>query len=67
MTDEKTKAPKTKLAEAISRESIKKGLFLEPGGRRRNCLRISPPLVITPEQISGAAEILDEVVASAFR
>ncbi|MEM3071995.1 MAG: aminotransferase class III-fold pyridoxal phosphate-dependent enzyme, partial [Candidatus Bathyarchaeia archaeon] len=56
----KTKKPDRELPAKISKESIKRGLFVEVGGRYRNCLRITPPLVITMDQIHESLEILEE-------
>jgi len=58
--DLKTKKPDRELPAKISKESIKRGLFVEVGGRYRNCLRITPPLVITMDQIHESLGILDE-------
>jgi len=66
VTDEKSKTPDAKLAQSISRESIKRGVFVEAGGRYGNSLRITPPLVITLEQIQRTIEILDEATETAL-
>jgi len=66
VTDEKSKTPDIELARAISRECIKRGVFVEPGGRYGNCLRITPPLVIAPEQVDKTVEIIDQAARSAM-
>ena len=58
--DINSKKPDTKLSDKISREAIKRGLFVEVGGRYKNCLRITPPLVITMDQINKSLDILEE-------
>ncbi|KUO43237.1 MAG: hypothetical protein APU95_01785 [Hadesarchaea archaeon YNP_N21] len=64
--DLEKKKPETDLPAKICNESVKRGLFVEVGGRFRNCLRITPPLVLSKEQVDKATEILDEV-AKAIR
>jgi len=44
VTDDESRTPNTELAEQISRESIKRGVFVEPGGRHRNVSESLRPL-----------------------
>lgn len=65
VTDNNSKTPNSELAKSISRESIKRGVFVEAAGRHKNCLRITPPLVITQDQVTRAVEVIDDAARSA--
>jgi len=44
-------APDARLAKELSNEALKEGLLLSATGAHGNNLRITPPLVITPDQV----------------
>jgi acetylornithine/N-succinyldiaminopimelate aminotransferase len=47
------------VASAFSREALRKGLLINAAGN--NTLRFIPPLIISPEQLESAAEIIREL------
>jgi len=61
----KTKTPATEATEHIVDQALKKGVYYASGGRYGNVLKISPPLVITKEQIDFSLEVLDEALREA--
>jgi 4-aminobutyrate aminotransferase len=65
VSDRETKAPATKVTERIVNEALKRGVYFASGGRYGNVLKISPPLVITKEQIDFALEVLDKALKMA--
>lgn len=60
--DRKSKTPAARATEHIVDYALKKGVYYASGGRYGNVLKISPPLVITKEQIDFALEVLDEAL-----
>ena len=66
--DKETKEPAPKETGEIIGRALKKGVFLQrPGGKFGNVLKISPPLVITEEQLDFGIQILDEVIGEVER
>ena len=63
--DLNSKKPDTELPLRIAHESIRRGLFVEAGGRYGNCLRITPPLVITMNEISRSMDVLRDAAKAA--
>lgn len=63
--DRETKTPAAKATEHIVDQALKKGVYYASGGRYGNVLKISPPLVVTKEQIDFALEVLDEALKEA--
>ena len=61
----KSKTPAAKATEHIVDHALRKGVYYASGGRYGNVLKISPPLVITKEQIDFALEVLDEALKEA--
>jgi 4-aminobutyrate aminotransferase-like enzyme len=61
----KTKAPAAKATEHVVDRALKKGVYYASGGRYGNVLKISPPLVITKEQIDFSLEVLDDALKDA--
>jgi 4-aminobutyrate aminotransferase len=60
--DRKTKAPAAKATEHIVDQALQKGVYYASGGRYGNVLKISPPLVITEEQIEFSLTVLDDAL-----
>lgn len=61
--DESTKKPIPEETGKVVREALKRGVYLQrPGGKFANVLKISPPLVISKEQIDFAINVLDESI-----
>ncbi|MCW4012455.1 MAG: aspartate aminotransferase family protein [Candidatus Bathyarchaeota archaeon] len=59
--DRDAKTPAPELAGLICREAFKRGLFiLNMGSYGGRAIRVAPPLIITPEQVDTAVEVLDE-------
>ena len=54
------RTPAPELAKALEREVLKRGALISTTGAFGNVLRITPPLVITPDQVSRALKILEE-------
>lgn len=52
-------------ASLVQRESLKRGLIVELGGRYGSVARFLPPLIITAEQVDDVAEIFARAVAAA--
>jgi len=63
--DRKSKAPAAKATEHIVDQALNKGVYFASGGRYGNVLKISPPLVITEEQIDFSLRVLDECLKEA--
>jgi 4-aminobutyrate aminotransferase len=57
----KTKEPDSRAAHEIVEKAFKRGLLMLPCGE--NVIRISPPLVINPEQVDVAVDIFQDVVS----
>jgi 4-aminobutyrate aminotransferase len=63
--DRETKKPAGELSEDIVRKAFERGvLFLGCG---KNTIRISPPLMVTKEQVDFALEALDEAISLSER
>jgi 4-aminobutyrate aminotransferase len=60
------KTPSPQLAARVLDEARLRGLLIGKGGRYGNCLRIAPPMSVTKEEISQAAEILSEATVAAI-
>jgi 4-aminobutyrate aminotransferase len=58
-------APNVKLRDRVIHESIARGLLLLPCGK--SSIRFIPPLIIRPEEIDEAVEILDAAIGAAQR
>lgn len=58
------RTPAPELAKALEREVLKRGALISTTGAFGNTLRITPPLVITPEQVERALRIISESVAA---
>jgi 4-aminobutyrate aminotransferase len=59
----KTKEPGEEEAAKIIRFALEQGVILNRGGRFENVLKMSPPLVITQDQLDCAADILERSIA----
>lgn len=57
-TEEQPRPAAPRLAAAIQRECLRRGLIVELGGRHSSVVRLLPPLTITDEQ---AAAVLDRL------
>ncbi len=60
--DPTSKEPNMDLTQAITAETLKRGLITIRAGLYSNCVRFLPPLTITDEQIDEGMAILAEVV-----
>jgi 4-aminobutyrate aminotransferase len=61
--DRRTKKPATEEATKVVQRATKKGLILQPpGGRFGNVLKLSPPVVITKEQLDEGIEVLSDTI-----
>ena len=58
------RTPAPELAKELEREVLKRGALISTTGAAGNVLRITPPLVITPEQVERALRIIAESVAT---
>ena len=66
--DKESKKPGVEEIKKIYTRALKKGLILQPpGGQYRNVIKMSPPLVITEEQLECGLNILDETVKEVDR
>ena len=64
--DREAKTPAPELASKICREAFKRGLFiLNMGSYGGRAIRVAPPLIITPEQVDTAVEVLDKSMKAA--
>jgi 4-aminobutyrate aminotransferase/(S)-3-amino-2-methylpropionate transaminase len=64
--DKKSKTPAYKETKAIVKNALERGIIMQPpGGIYQNVLKISPPLVITDEQLDYAIDIIDESIRKA--
>ncbi len=50
----------------VAEEALRRGVLVLPAGDRGEVVQLSPPLVITEDQIDAACRILDEAVAAAL-
>jgi diaminobutyrate-2-oxoglutarate transaminase len=56
-----------RLADAVRREALDRGLIVELGGRHGSVVRLLPPLTITDEQVEAVLDRLAESIAAARR
>ncbi|HMK82712.1 MAG TPA: aspartate aminotransferase family protein, partial [Candidatus Bathyarchaeia archaeon] len=57
------KKPAIEETEKVVQRATKKGLILQPpGGRFGNVLKLSPPVVITKEQLDRGIEVLSDTI-----
>jgi diaminobutyrate-2-oxoglutarate transaminase len=56
-----------RLAAAVQREALQRGLILELGGRHSAVIRLLPPLTITDEQSEAVLDRLADAIAAAER
>lgn len=56
-----------RLAAAVQRECLRRGLIVELGGRHAGVVRLLPPLTITDEQAAAVLDRLADAVAAASR
>ncbi|MDD4892159.1 MAG: aspartate aminotransferase family protein, partial [Phycisphaerae bacterium] len=61
--DRSTKTPDAKLAVAVMKACLHRGLLVLTGGVAGNVISLSPPLVVTEEQAEVAAEIIADAIA----
>ncbi len=62
--DRDSKEPATEETRRVVDSALRRGVILTKGGAYGNVLSISPPLVITEEQLCFALDILDEALAA---
>ena len=76
LTDARTEAFITELMEGLSleekvgqviQEALQRGVITARAGLYGNVIRVLAPLVITPEQIDEACDVLEEALAAVFR
>jgi 4-aminobutyrate aminotransferase / (S)-3-amino-2-methylpropionate transaminase / 5-aminovalerate transaminase len=58
------RTPAPDIAKALQREMLKRGALISTTGAHGNVLRITPPLVITAEQVERALAIVEASVAA---
>jgi len=59
---DRSRTPDPELAKRIEKEAVKDGVLISTTGVNGNTLRITPPLVISPEQVDRSLRILDGVL-----
>lgn len=64
MVKDANRTPAPDLAKALEKEVLKRGALISTTGAFGNTLRITPPLVITPQQVERALLIIEEAVAA---
>ncbi|MEU1017839.1 diaminobutyrate--2-oxoglutarate transaminase family protein [Streptomyces sp. NPDC005898] len=57
--------PAPRLAAAVQRECLRRGLIVELGGRHSSVVRLLPPLTITDEQAAAVLDRLADALATA--
>jgi 4-aminobutyrate aminotransferase-like enzyme len=62
--DKKSKEPANKETVQAVQEAYKRGIIVNPGGTFENVIRISPPLVITKQQLDFGLDVLDEAIGA---
>jgi 4-aminobutyrate aminotransferase len=63
--DRRTKEPAVALRDQIEKEAYRRGLILLGCGR--SAIRYIPPLIVRPEEIDEAVEILDQAIEAALK
>ncbi|MCQ4082964.1 diaminobutyrate--2-oxoglutarate transaminase [Streptomyces sp. RB6PN25] len=56
-----------RIATAVQREALRRGLIVELGGRHGSVVRLLPPLTITDEQAEAVLDRLTDAIAAAER
>ncbi len=56
-----------RIAAAVQREALRRGLIVEVGGRHGAVVRLLPPLIITEEQAEAVLDRLADAIAAAER
>ncbi|MFI2615456.1 diaminobutyrate--2-oxoglutarate transaminase family protein [Streptomyces sp. NPDC018584] len=59
--------PAPRLAAAVQRECLRRGLIVELGGRHSSVVRLLPPLTITDEQAAAVLDRLADALTTAAR
>ena len=65
--DRSTKEPATEEVGQVIHEALQRGVITARAGLYGNVIRVLAPLVITPEQIEEACDVLEEALAAVFR
>jgi 4-aminobutyrate aminotransferase-like enzyme len=60
IVSDRDRTPAPILAKALEAEAVKNGVLISTTGVYGNTLRITPPLVITENQVERALDILDK-------
>jgi diaminobutyrate-2-oxoglutarate transaminase len=60
--DRATKEP-LRVARDISNAALRRGLLVYPGGHYNNVIGLLPPLIVTTDQLTIAANLLAETLA----
>ena len=63
--DRKSKTPDMDLTLSILKDAVAHGLVLIRAGLYSNCIRLLPPLVITPDQLHEGLDVLEAAIARA--
>jgi len=64
--DRETKEPATNEVKQIMKEAYENGVILLSSGPNKNIIRISPPLVITEEQLDSGLEVIEKIFYKIF-
>ena len=67
VTDPVTKMPHPALTQAITGETLKRGLITIRAGLYSNCVRFLPPLTVTDEELDEAMDVLAAAVDAAVQ
>ena len=67
VTDPVTKTPHPALTQAITGETLKRGLITIRAGLYSNCVRFLPPLTVTDEELDEAMDVLAAAVDAAVQ
>jgi len=63
--DRKTKTPDPDLTLRILKDAVTHGIVLIRAGLYSNCIRLLPPLVITPDQLNEGLDVLEAAIGRA--
>ncbi|MBI4305821.1 MAG: aspartate aminotransferase family protein [Chloroflexi bacterium] len=63
LVKDEAKTPANAEAAAVKKECLSRGISIGVGGFYQNILRVSPPLIITREEMDHAAGVIDEALA----